>query len=107
MEIGTQRAAAFFVAAQLLRGKQVHVCVRHSLVPYRLGAVLRVWLGSYRVCPAPLPYQGKLPVHEGTSLCSLPAVVHCGRGPTPWCSLILIGLHKMSLWLLSSPSRLC
>jgi hypothetical protein len=59
------------------------------------------------VCPAPLPYQGKLPVHEGTSLCSLPAVVHRGRGQTPWRSLTLTGLCKMSLWLLSPPSQLC
>jgi hypothetical protein len=46
------------------------------------------------MCPAPLPYRGKLPVHKGASLCSLPAAVHCGGGPTPWCSSTLTGLHK-------------
>jgi hypothetical protein len=69
--------------------------------------VLCVWSRSYRVCPAPLPYRGKLLVHKGASLCSLPAAVHCGGGPTPWHSLTLTGLRKMSLWLLSPPSRLC
>jgi hypothetical protein len=58
------------------------------------------------VHPAPLPYQGKLLVHKGTSLCSLPAVVHRGGGPTPWHSLTLTGLHKMSLQL-PSIARLC
>jgi hypothetical protein len=94
------------MAAQILRGKQVCVCIQCSLVPYRLGVVLCVWLESYRVCPAPLSYRGKLLVRRGTSLCSLPAVVHHGGGPTPWCSLTLTGLHEMSLWLLSSPGRL-
>jgi hypothetical protein len=46
-------------------------------------------------------------VHEGTSICSPPAAVHCGGGPTPWHSLTLTDLCKMSLWLLSSPSQLC
>jgi hypothetical protein len=91
------------MAAQILRGKRVCVCIQHSLVPYRLGAVLCVWLGSYRVRPAPLPYRGKLPVHKGASPWSLPAAVHHGGGPTPWHSLTLTGLCKMSLWLLSSP----
>jgi hypothetical protein len=65
-----------------------------------------VWLGSYRVRPGPLPYRGKLPVHRGASLCSLPAAVHRGGGPTPWRSLTFTGLCKTSLWLLSSPGRL-
>jgi hypothetical protein len=104
--IGAQRTAALFVAAQILRGKKVCICVWCSLVPYRLGAVLCVWLASYRVHHAPLPYRGKLPVHKGASLCSLPAAVHHGRGPTPWCSLTLTGLHEMSLWL-PSIARLC
>jgi hypothetical protein len=52
----TQRTAALFVAARFLRGKRDCFCIRRSLVLYRLGAVLRVRLGSYRVCPAPLPY---------------------------------------------------
>jgi hypothetical protein len=105
--IGSQRAAALLMAAQILRGKQICFRIRCSLVPYRLGAVLCVWLGSYRVCPAPLPYRGKLPVHRGASLCSLPAAVHHGGGPTPWRSLTFTGLCKTSLWLLSSPGRLC
>jgi hypothetical protein len=78
------------------------ICIQRSLVPYRLGAVLCVWLGSYRVRPAPLPYQGKLLVHKGASPWSLPAVVHRGGGPTPWHSWTLTGLCKTSLWLLSS-----
>jgi hypothetical protein len=81
--IRSQRAAALLVAAQILRGEQVCFHIQCSLVPYRLGAVLRVWLGSYRVCPAPLPYRGKLPVHGGASLCSLPAAVHHGGGANP------------------------
>jgi hypothetical protein len=105
--IRAQRTAALFVAAQILRGKQVCICIWCSLVPYRLGAVLCVWLESYRVCPAPLPYWGKLPVHGSASICSLPAAVHCGRGPTPWRSLTLTGLCKMSLRLLFPPGWLC
>jgi hypothetical protein len=99
--------ASICMAAQILRGKQVHFCVRHSLVLYRLGAVLRVWLGSYMMCPALLPYQGKLLVYEGISLCSPPIAVHCDRGPTPWCSMALTGLHNVSLWLLPYPCQLC
>jgi hypothetical protein len=57
------------------------------------------------VCPAPPPYQGKLPVHKGAIPCSLPAAVHRGGGPTPWRSLTLTGLCKMGLWLLSSPGQ--
>jgi hypothetical protein len=78
-----------------------------SSMSSRLGAVLHVQLGSYRVCPAPLPYQGKILVHKGANLCSPPAAVHHGGGPTPWHSLILTSLHKMSLWLLSPPNQLC
>jgi hypothetical protein len=107
MGIRTQRTAPLQVADQFSRGEQVHICIECSLVLYRLGAVLHVWLRSYRVCPAPLPYRGKLLVHRGASLCSLPAAVHRGRGPTPWHSLTFTGLCKMSLWLLSSPSQLC
>jgi hypothetical protein len=70
--------------------------------PIQARGGICVWVGSYRVCPAPLPYQGKLLVHEGTSLCSLIAMVHHGSGPTPWHSLTLTGLRQMSLWLLSS-----
>jgi hypothetical protein len=95
------------MAAQIFRGERVCVCIQCSLVPYRLGAVLCVWLESYRVRPAPLPHRGKLLVHRGASLCSLPAAVHHGGGPTPWCSLTPTGLRKMSLWLLSPPSQLC
>jgi hypothetical protein len=102
--VGAQRTAVLFMAARILRGKWDCVCIWRSLVPYRLGAVLHVWLGSYRVCPAPLPYRGKPPVHGGTSPCSLPAAVHRGGGPTPWHSLTFTGLCKMSLWLLSSPA---
>jgi hypothetical protein len=58
---------------------------------YRLGVVLCVWLRSYRVYPALLPYQGKLPVYEGVSPCSPPVAVHRDRGPTPWHSLTLTG----------------
>jgi hypothetical protein len=94
------------MAAQILRGERVCFRIQCSLVPYRLGAVLHVWLGSYRVRPAPLPYRGKLPVHGGTSLSSLPAAVHCGGGPTPWHSLTFTSLCKTSLWLLSI-ARLC
>jgi hypothetical protein len=94
------------MAAQILRGKQVCFHVQCSLVLYRLGAVLHVWLGSYRVHPALLPYQGKLLVYKGINLCSPPVAVHRDRGPTLWHSLTLTGLHNMSLWLLSCPSQL-
>jgi hypothetical protein len=54
--IGAQRTAVLYVAAQILRGEQVCLCIQCSLVSYRLGAVLCVSLRSYRVHPAPLPY---------------------------------------------------
>jgi hypothetical protein len=97
--VRSQRAAVLCVTAQILRGKWVCFCVWRSLVQYRLGAVLCVWLGGYRVHPASLPYQGKLLVYKGASPCAPPAAVHCGRGPTPWHSLTLTSLHTMSLWL--------
>jgi hypothetical protein len=40
---------------KFLEAKSVCICIQCSQVPYRLGAVLCVWLGSYRVCPTPLP----------------------------------------------------
>jgi hypothetical protein len=71
------------MAARILRGKQVCFHIQCSLVLYRLGAVLCVWLGSYRVRPALLPYQGKLLVYEGISLCPPPVAVHCDGGQPP------------------------